>query len=65
MRIDEIAEAEAIHREDALARIGAMIRRHNFTPSEIVDLFSRHREEGDGGVIRVNSRPFDPLFPRR
>lgn len=65
MRIDEIAEAEAIHREDALARIGAMIRRYNFTPSEIVDLFSRHREEGDGGVIRGNSRPFDPLFPRR
>jgi hypothetical protein len=42
MKIDEIAEAEAIHREDALARIGAMIRRYNFTPSEIVDLFSRH-----------------------
>ena len=65
MKIDEIAEAEAIHREDALARIGAMIRRYNFTPSEIVDLFSRHREAGDGGVIRGNPKPFDPFFPAR
>jgi len=65
MKIDEIAEAEAIHRQDALARIEAMIRRYNFTPSEIVDLFSRHREAGDGGVIRGNSKPFDPFFPGR
>lgn len=65
MKIDEIAEAEAIHREDALARIGAMIRRYNFTPSEIVDLFSRHGGASDGGVSRGNSEPFAHLFPAR
>jgi hypothetical protein len=65
MKIDEIAEAEAIHREDALARIGAMIRRYNFTPSEMLSLFSRHGEAGDGGVSRCNSKPFGPFFPAR
>lgn len=63
MKIDEIEEAEAIHREDALRRIDTLIRRYNFTPTEIVKLFSDQSGDVAGGGDRRQPKPFDPLFP--
>ncbi len=63
MKLDEIEEAEAIHREDALRRIDTLIRRYNFTPTEIVKLFSDQSGDIAGGRDRRQSKTFDPLFP--
>lgn len=65
MKLDEIEEAEAIHREDALRRIDTLIRRYNFTPTEIVKLFADQNGEVAGGGDRRQSKTFDPFFPVR
>lgn len=65
MKLDEIEEAEAIHREDALRRIDTLIRRYNFTPAEIVKLFSDKSGDVAGGKNQRQSRPFDLFFPVR
>lgn len=58
MKLDEIEEAEAIHREDALRRIDTLIRRYNFTPTEIVKLFSDKSGDVAGGRSQPQFRPF-------
>lgn len=57
MKLDGIEEAETIHREDALRSIDTLIRRYNFTPTEIVKLFSDQSGDVAGGRDGTSRTP--------
>ena len=57
----ELREAEAIHREDALRRIAALVRRYELTQDEVLQIWA------DGEVKQPRkalppAKLFDPFF---
>lgn len=62
MNSDEIAEAEAIHREEALSRIAGIIGRHNLTRAEILALYRGEVAAEVAGNAPTARKLFDPFF---
>lgn len=58
----ELIEAEAIHREDALKRIAAMIRRYELTQVEVLQVWGDAQPAVPANECRPRAKAFAPIF---
>lgn len=62
MYYKELAESEAIQREEALVRIAALIQRYDIRPADLWALFPDQSVNQPLGQSRAESKLFDPFF---
>jgi hypothetical protein len=61
MNSDELREAEAIHREEALRCIAALVRRYEFTQDEVLQIWWDTNPSAAREVLPP-TKHFDPFF---
>ena len=57
----ELQEAEAIHREEALRRIAALVKRYGITPAELFQI-AEGAQSGAADKALHEAKRFDPFF---
>jgi RecA-family ATPase len=61
MNFQELQEAEAIHREEALRRIAALVKRYGITPAELLRI-AEGAQSGAAGKVLPEAKRFDHFF---
>lgn len=61
MNRKELFEAEAIHREEALKRVAALVRRYELTRDEVLQIWADSPPD-PAQESRPSARRFDPFF---
>ncbi len=62
MNPQELQEAEAIHREEALRCIAALVKRYGITPAELLQIAGDGRSDLAVGEGACGAKRFDPFF---